>query len=958
MRKLFFTFLLLISAVAVSAQVKTTVSGTVVAEDKQEGKIGIVGATLELMDLQDTLQKKYTISAIRGAYQFKFIPAGKYRLTAESLGYKSASQEVTVVAGKPLTVPEWKLEEDATQIETVNVTTQAVRTTINGDTIVYNAGAFQVLPDADVDELLAKMPGIKVEGGTVEAQGETVQKILVDGREFFGNDVSQAIKTLPAQIVKSVEVFDKLSDEAEFSGIDDGNSYKAINLVTKIKTAAFGKVNAMYAMEPENADGIKHYGNVNANVTIMGLKAKTTLFAGGNNMNGNSESKTGNAGANYVNSWGDNEKIKLDGNYTFRANDNKSWSHTDRDYFLTEEMLNQNPNDTYERYMSDSESRSKSYNHNFSARFEDKINAKNRLMMRANFSFNNGNSNSNSTNYYYPLSGIDSIPLNNWSMGDNGGFNVGVGGNYMLRIGEKAGRTMFINFNANYSDNGSDNENSSQKLIRSDSISDIRQLSNSNSNNYSFGGSLTYAEPLGQSSQITMEYNANYNKSDADRLTNLWDNALGVYNDFISPEYSNRHNTSYFTQRMGPGFRYGKEGTSISARLTYQNVIMNSDRVYPQVWKLPKKSFNNFTYTAFARIKLDMQNRITVRLTSRTSNPSVNQLQDVVDISNVNNISSGNPHLKPTYTHNMTIGYIRSGIEKGTTFSINATATKNQNTIVDSVVMNKPGFEVYSPDGEFLTTLASTGRYSKPVNMEGFWNYNGHISYGFPLNFIKCNFNIGANASYSKSPAILNGVINESTRNSYGGNASINSNISQYISFNIGYSANYNDVVNTMSTNGDNEYIQHRAHGNINVVFGFGLTLRANASYSEYVGISENAKRQNNSELIANFGMGMKVFKKLGEIQLVANDIFNRETGYSRSWNTLYMQSSTRSVIGRYFGIKFTYNIRSKNMQSGASTNNNGGGFGGGYGGGMGGGMRGGGGFGGGMMGGGGGGRF
>ena len=160
MRKLFFTFLLLISAIAVSAQVKTTVSGTLVADDKQEGKIGIVGATLELTNLQDTLQKKYTISAIRGAYQFKFIPAGKYRLTAESLGYKTAQQEITVASGKPLTVPEWKLEEDATQIETVNVTTQAVRTTINGDTIDYNAGAYQVFPDADVDELLSKMPGI------------------------------------------------------------------------------------------------------------------------------------------------------------------------------------------------------------------------------------------------------------------------------------------------------------------------------------------------------------------------------------------------------------------------------------------------------------------------------------------------------------------------------------------------------------------------------------------------------------------------------------------------------------------------------------------------------------------------------------------------------------------------------------------------------------------------------
>ena len=947
MKKLFFTFLLLITTVAASAQVKTTVSGTLVADDKQEGKIGIVGATLELMDLRDTLQKKYTISAIRGAYQFKFIPAGKYRLTAESLGYKTASQEVTVVNGKPLTVPEWKLEEDATQIDQVVVSTQAVRTTINGDTIVYNAGAYQVLPDADVDELLAKMPGIKVEGGTVEAQGETVQKILVDGREFFGSDVGQAIKSLPAQIVKSVEVFDKLSDEAEFSGIDDGNSYKAINLVTKIKTAVFGKVNAEYAMEPENADGIKHYGDVNANVTIMGLKAKTTLFAGGNNKNGNSESKTGNAGANYVNSWGDNEKVKLDANYTFRANDNKSWSHTDRDYFLTEEMLNQNPNDTYERYMSDSESRSKNYNHNLSARFEDKINNKNRLMLRANLSFNNGNSNSGSTNYYFPLSGIDSIPLNNWSMGDSKGMNVGVGGNYMLRIGEKAGRTMFINFNANYSDNGSDNENSSQKLIRSDSISDIRQLSDSKSNNYSFGGSVTYAEPLGESSQITMEYNANYNKSDADRMTNLWDNALGIYNDFISPEYSNSHNTSYFTQRVGPGFRYGKEGTSVTARLNYQNVVMNSDRVYPQAWTLPKKTFNNFTYSAFARIKLDMQNRITIRANSRTSNPSVNQLQDVVDISNVNNINSGNPHLKPTYSHSGSLGYIRSGIERGTTFSVNVSATKNQNVIVDSVVMNTPGYEVYSPDGEFLTTLASTGRFSKPVNMKGFWNYNGHISYGFPINFIKCNFNIGANASYSKSPAILNGVINESTRNSYGGNASINSNISQYVSFNIRYNVSYNDVNNTMSNNGDNEYMQHNIGGNVKVVFGFGLTLSANARYNEYVGISENAKRQNNSEFLANFGIGMKVFKKLGEIQLVANDVFNRETGYSRSWNTLYMQSSTRSVIGRYFGVRFTYNIRSKNMRSGATTNNSGGyggGFGGGYGGGFGGGggMRGG----------------
>jgi hypothetical protein len=157
------------------------------------------------------------------------------------------------------------------------------------------------------------MPGIKVEGGTVEAQGETVQKILVDGREFFGSDVGQAIKSLPAQIVKSVEVFDKLSDEAEFSGIDDGNSYKAINIVThnKMKTAIFGKMDAQYAFEPRSYDKTQHYGSVNGSVNFFREKSKTTVRFRANNMNGNAQSKMGMAGVNYINAWGKDDKFRL-----------------------------------------------------------------------------------------------------------------------------------------------------------------------------------------------------------------------------------------------------------------------------------------------------------------------------------------------------------------------------------------------------------------------------------------------------------------------------------------------------------------------------------------------------------------------------------------------------------------------------------------------------------------------
>ena len=138
----------------------------------------------------------------------------------------------------------------------------------------------------------------------------------------------------------------------------------------------------------------------------------------------------------------------------------------------------------------------------------------------------------------------------------------------------------------------------------------------------------------------------------------------------------------------------------------------------------------------------------------------------------------------------------------------------------------------------------------------------------------------------------------------------LGSNFSEYVDFRFRYSPNYNNVRNTMSTNGDNEYIQHNLNGNIRVVFGFGLTLHANGNYFKYVGLNSTAQNLNREELICNFGIGMKVLKKLGEVQLIANDVFNQNEGFNRSWNSQFMQNSTSSVIGRYYGIRFSYNLR------------------------------------------------
>lgn len=924
MKRIFLAICLSLFSVATFAQQKGAINGTIVAkiinEEQQEVTEGLVGATIELMSKRDTLQKRYELSAIRGAFRFTQVNVGDYQLKVELLGYKTTTKDITVKKGETLEIKDWLIEEDLQKIDQVDVKTQAVRTTINGDTIVYNAGAYKVLPDANADELLAKMPGIKVDGGSVEAQGEAVQKILIDGREFFGNDVASAISTLPAEAIKSVEVFDKLSDEAEFSGIDDGNSYKAINFVTKIKTAVYGRVNAMYAFEPKENDmeDTQHYGSADGYANIFNKRAKTTVRFSANNMNGNSESKMGYGGLNYINSWGEDDKVKLEGSYSFNANNNKNYSWSERDYFLTEEQLNSNRNDIYDRQISNNYSNSKGHNHGLNARFEWKINPRHRLMLRANASFNGNKNNGNNYTDYFPVSDLESITLENWNLGSSDGYNVGFGGNYMMRIGQKAGRMMFINFNGNFSDNGSDGENYSERNIdENGNPESIQQLSDSNNGSYSLSGGITYAEPIGTHAQITAEYRINNNYRDADRMTYLYDFAEEMYSPNMDPNYSNKYNTEYLTQNVGPGFRFSNEGTTVSARVNYQHVAMSSDRTYPQAYTLPRKTFENVTYSAMTRVKINQENRISLRINSRTSNPSVNDLQDVVDISNVNNIRSGNPNLKPSYSHQGNIDYTHSGIMNGTTFSIGFNGSKTQNNIVNAVVMNSPGYEVYSPDGEYLTSLSPTGRYSKPINIkEGSWNIGGRISYGFPVNFIGCNMNIDANGSISKSPSMLNEVVNYSENRSLGGSIMLSSNFSDYVDFRLRYSPRYSNVENSMSTSGNNEYINHHASGNVRVVFGFGLTLHANANYSKYKGLSETASRLNNEDFIANFGIGMKVLKKLGEVQLVANDVFNGNTGFGRSWNALYMENSMRSVIGRYFGIKFTYNIRSRNATS------------------------------------------
>ena len=281
MKRLLLSTLFTLFAVAAFAQ-KGTVTGTVV--DAETGET-VAGAVLEFSPAGAPDKKQYSTSGFKGAVSIPSLAYGEYKLVVSFLGYNSAETTFKVSAAKQ---DIGKIElRPGVQIETVVKEAKALRTSQKGDTVSYNAGAFKVTDDADVEGLLKKMPGITVSDGTVEAQGESVKKIFVDGKEFFGEDVTTAIKSLPAQAVDRIEVYNKLSDAAEFSGMDDGEGYKALNIVThaNMRQGQFGKLYAGYGYDADTKTEAKNKYVIGGNANIFSGDSRVSVIGLFNNIN-------------------------------------------------------------------------------------------------------------------------------------------------------------------------------------------------------------------------------------------------------------------------------------------------------------------------------------------------------------------------------------------------------------------------------------------------------------------------------------------------------------------------------------------------------------------------------------------------------------------------------------------------------------------------------------------------
>ena len=961
MKRYFLTCCLMLIATLGFAQ-RGTISATVF--DTETGE-SVIGAVVSAAPVEQPDKAQHTTTGYGGKFTTQALPYGNYKLVISFMGYNNHEAEVKVDKAK---VDLGKIELKAgVEIESVVKEVKAIRASSKGDTISYNASAFKVTQDADVEGLLKKMPGITVTDGKVETQGEEVKKVFVDGKEFFGEDVTTAIKSLPAETVDRIEVYNKLSDAAEFSGMDDGEGFKALNIVTRsnMRQGKFGKVYAGVGYDAEDGADDRFKYLAGGNVNIFNGSSRLSVLALFNNVNqqnfsfedilgvagGGGGDRRGGVGAymmrpqsgvakvnaiglNYSDQWGKRDQVSFQGSYFF--NNTNTHNRTTVEKWYEAPML---PDTLLTR----GESETLSNNHRFNARIEWKISENHNLMIRPSFSFQSNDPFSNTYGWQFgaPSEGGSGYSYtDNFSDGLRHGYNLGTRVVYRAKLG-KDGRTLTVNGNVRYSDQTNKTSSWSNQLGKQEerpegddiwgwdptNYTELRYLRNlAPSESFDLQGEITYTEPVAKYAQVSLQYRADYDDESRDKASYVTGEDWSIDGRIPDPSLSNNYESTNMEHRIGPGFRYSKNRNTFVANVYYQTSELEGQVLSGQVvgeQKPIKHHYDNFTYFMMGQLQPNQQNSLRLFVRSNTNIPSIQNLQNVFDVSDAQNISRGNPYLKPSYNHSVNFHYTHSSLEKGRTFmwmfSWNKTQDFAATHTVQSTRENPISITLSDSEGETITYTPNY--YSTPVNLDGQWSINTMLMYGLPISFLKSNFNMMGGVNYSKTPSMIGGQVasdgtitggerNDAENMGYFFRAVLGSNISEKVDFTLSWNGNYNEAKNSLATdNAKNKYFSHTANASMKFVLPWDLTFTASAAYSQYLGITND---YNEDYLFCNLWLGKKVFKnKRGEIMVGVNDLLNQNSvAFSRTTGSGYTQNTTNLSMGRYYMLQFTYNLR------------------------------------------------
>ncbi|WP_460975938.1 TonB-dependent receptor domain-containing protein [Spirosoma knui] len=946
--------LLLLSGTAMAQT--TQVSGTI-ADQKNET---LPGVPIILTNQQDTTKQFYALTDINGRFTLNNVPEQQsYRLKATYLGFQDLVK--TVEVNKPmLDLGTLQLIETARNLQEVNVVGRIAATTQKGDTTQFNADAYKVNKDASAEDLIQKLPGVSVVNGKVQSQGEDVQKVLVDGKPFFGDDPTIALRNLPAEVIQKIEVFDQLSDQSQFTGFNDGNTSKTINIVTRPdrRNGTFGRAYAGYGTsDTYSAGGNINVFNQDQRLSIVGLSnninqqnfsAQDLVGAssgggqrrggsggggrggGGNRGGGGGAPQSGgnngasnflvgqqggintanSLGINFSDDWG--KKLTFRGSYFGNLGNNRNDQSLLRTYFL-----GGNGNQLYRE---NELSGSQNINHRLDFRLNYKINENNSLLFTPRLSYQNNSATSNLLGSTFlrtiPPVGetpagfsdtIDSLLSRTQSDYEAARTGLNFNNNILFRHRfDKPGRTLSINLGTTVSDRDGLSMLSSLNTfmtVPADTQS-IRQQTTSRTNGYELSGNVAYTEPLSKQSQLQLNYNISYNNNDADRRTFQYNALTGQYEQ-LAPQLSNVSQSDYVFNRAGVGYNFRNKTVGLTANVAYQRASLTSDQRFPLPGVI-NTNYNNLLPSLQLDYRFTDNSRLRLLYRTNTAAPSVSQLQNVVDNTNPLLLTTGNPNLQQSYSHNVSARYTLTTPEKASSFFALLSAGVTNNAIANSIEV---GTGDSTGAGPLLNgvPLAPGVQLTRPVNLPGAWNARSLLTYGTPLGLLKTNLNLNVGLNYNRAPGLINNELNYVHNYTLSQGVVLSSNISTKLDFTLSYGFNYNWVNNTIRPTLNNNYITQTAGARLNWQFGKGWLLQTDLNHQDYRGLSATF---NQSYTIWNASFGKKVLPdQRGELKLTVFDLLNQNNSISRNVTDTYFEDTQSLALRQYGMLTFTYKL-------------------------------------------------
>lgn len=898
--------LILAALLAATATFAFNISGTV----RDSAGEALVGVSVRLLQGRDSTVVRAAITDANGSFVLHNVAKGRYVADFTYIGSTPVKQSVTV-ADKDVRLKAVTMVEDAVMLREAVVTGIRTPVKVMEDTVEYSAESYKVQPNAVVEDLLKRLPGVEVaKDGAITSNGKTISKILIDGKEFFSDDPTVASKNLPVNMVEKVQVVDRKSDLARITGVDDGEEETVINLTVKkgMKNGWFGNAEAGYGTDS------RYRGSVVVN--RFWNDNQFTLLGGLNNINepGFSDGASGRfrrfGGDNGVTvsralglnfNVGNKEIFRVGGDVMYSNTDRRTVSSQERQYLFT---------DSTSYLTSARTARDRGHNVRADFRIQWKPDSFNTLDIRPNMSFNSNRS--FSTDSSLTRSGTFDPVTRSLNIGDSHGTSWEFGAQliYNHNFRRRRGRSFSIQAQIRTSNvrEYEDTYAYNRFYLLNDSVDiDDRYIDNHTWAN-TFSARATWTEPLGDPSKghyLTLAYRFQKRWNNADRITydrpvdpedpaawtwTGWNDADMIYN----PELSNRFRNDYTSQDIRLGYKYVSKTTNLQAGLSAVPQASKSIDLINDARNIDRTTFNVAPFLRY-RLKMSKTRSLNIDYRGRSNQPSMSQLQPVADVSDPLRIVVGNPALDPSFTHNIRFRLQDFNQKEQRSIMAMLNASIVQNSIVSTTTFN--------PE--------TGGQTTTYTNVNGAWNAFGGVMFSAPLRNRTFTTSLHSMLNYNHNVGFNNGRRN--TSSSF--RIDLAPGIAwcpDHVQLELRPRYGLQTVANTVAM--ANNRTTHSYGGRFDATYytDFGLTVSSDLEYTATSGYSAGYDTRTwmwNAQLSYSF-----LRSKNATASVRAYDILNQNSNIRRNITANYIDDTRYNSLGRYvmFSVSYKFNTFGK----------------------------------------------